>query len=71
VGETRCRRLHAGLCSPQILDRRLSVYEHMNDGWYWLWMVPMLLLWLAVLGGVVYAAVRLALQHAQKPSVRQ
>ena len=41
----------------------------MNDwnGWDWFWMVPMMLLWIAVLGGVVYGAVRLAIQHSQKP----
>ncbi len=45
------------------------MYDHMNGGygWDWLWMIPMMLLWIAVLGGVVYAAVRLALQHSQKP----
>jgi hypothetical protein len=47
------------------------VYHHMNDGWDWLWAIPMMLLWIAVLGGVVYTAVRLALQHAQKPPVQQ
>jgi hypothetical protein len=46
------------------------VYHHMNDGWDWFWAIPMMLLWIAVLGGVVYVAVRLALQHAQKPPVQ-
>jgi hypothetical protein len=43
--------------------------HHMNDwnGWDWFWMVPMMLLWIAVLGGVVYAAVRLAIKHGQHP----
>ena len=49
------------------------MYHHMN-GWNgrdWFWMVPMMLLWLVVLGGVVYAAVRLALSHNQpKPPVQ-
>ena len=27
----------------------------------------MMLLWIVVLGGVIYAAVRLAMQHSQKP----
>jgi hypothetical protein len=40
------------------------------NGWDWFWVVPMMLLWLVVLGGVVYAAVRLALQHSQKPPVQ-
>jgi hypothetical protein len=46
---------------------------HDNNGWDWFWMVPMMLLWIVVLGGVVYAAVRLALQHQQqeKPPVGQ
>ena len=47
--------------------------HYMNDwnGWDWLWMVPMMLLWIGVLGGVIYAAVRLALQHdrERKPPV--
>jgi hypothetical protein len=50
------------------------MYHHMYDGgWDWFWMVPMMLLWIAVLGGVVYAAVRLALQHShqQKPPLQQ
>ena len=47
--------------------------HYMNDhgGWDWFWMVPMMLLWIVVLGGVVYVAVRLALQHSQKPPVGQ
>ena len=45
------------------------MYHYMNDwnGWDWFWMVPMMLLWIAVLGGVVYGAVRLSIQHSQKP----
>ncbi len=31
-----------------------------HDGWAWFWMIPMTLLWVLVLGAVVYAAVRLA-----------
>jgi hypothetical protein len=42
------------------------MYHHM-DGWDWFWAVPMMLLWIAVLGVVVYAAVRLATQHSEKP----
>ena len=46
---------------------------HMHDwnGWDWFWMVPVMLVWIGLLGGVVYAAVRLALGHAQKPPVQQ
>ena len=42
------------------------MYHHM-DGWDWFWAVPMGLFWIAVLGGVVYVAVRLAMQHERKP----
>jgi choline-glycine betaine transporter len=31
-----------------------------HDGWAWFWMIPMMLVWVLVLGAVVYAAVRLA-----------
>jgi hypothetical protein len=41
------------------------VYHSMN-GWNWFWWIPMMLLWIVVLGGIVYAAVRLALQHSQQ-----
>ena len=41
-------------------------FMHDNNGWDWFWMIPMMLLWIVVLGGVVYAAVRLALQHQHK-----
>jgi choline-glycine betaine transporter len=50
------------------------VYHHMdNNGWDWFWMVPMMLLWIAVLGGVVYGAVRLGLKHShqQQPPLQQ
>ena len=46
-------------------------HDMYNSGWDWVWMVPMMLLWIVVLGGVVYAAVRLALQHQQKPPLQQ
>jgi hypothetical protein len=41
----------------------------MNDvnGWDWFWMIPMMLLWIVVLGGVVYAAIRLAVDHSNRP----
>jgi len=51
------------------------MYHHMygDGGWNWFWMVPMMLLWIVVLGGVVYGAVRLALQHSHqhKPPLGQ
>jgi hypothetical protein len=49
------------------------MYHHVNgwDGWDWFWMVPMMLLWIAVFGGVVYAAVRLALKHNHQPPAQQ
>ena len=49
------------------------MYHDLNNGSDWLWAIPMMLLWIAVLGGVVYAAVRLALQHTHqhKPPLQQ
>ena len=42
--------------------------NHMHDGgWSWFWMFPMMLVWIAVLAGAVYVAVRLALQHSRQP----
>jgi hypothetical protein len=35
----------------------------MMDGWDWFWMIPMMLLWVVVLGLIIYAAVRLANHH--------
>ena len=32
----------------------------LQNGWAWFWMVPMMLLWVLVLGAIVYAAVRVA-----------
>ena len=44
------------------------MYHHgYDDGWNWFWMIPMMLLWIVVVGVVVYAAVRLELQHSRKP----
>jgi hypothetical protein len=40
------------------------MYRWMS-GWAWLWMIPMMLIWIAVLGGVIYAAIRLATRHDQ------
>ncbi len=51
------------------------MYDHMygdwNSGWDWLWMSMMMFAWLVVLGGIVYAAVRLAHQHSKKPPLGQ
>ena len=50
------------------------MYHHMyGDGWSWLWAIPMMLVWIVVLGAVVYGAVRFALQHQdqQKPPLQQ
>lgn len=47
------------------------MYHYMDgyhDGWDWLWMVPMMLLWVVVLGAVVYGAVRLAIKHGEPPA---
>lgn len=44
------------------------MYSEMHDGWSWFWMVPMMFLWLIVVAAVVYAAVRVALQHSERPS---
>lgn len=50
------------------------MHHHMNEAWSsgldWLWMAPLMLAWLVVLGGVVYAAVRLALEHARHARAR-
>jgi hypothetical protein len=53
-------------------NRRLPMYHNMN-GANWFWIVPTMLLLIVVIGGVVYAAVRLALQHShdQKPPLQQ
>jgi ABC-type Fe3+ transport system permease subunit len=55
--------------------RRFPVYHNMygnwGSAWDWLWMTLMVVFWLAVLGGVVYAAVRLAHQRQQKPPLSQ
>jgi hypothetical protein len=48
-------------------EARMYHYMHDNNGWDWFWMIPTMLLLILVLGGVVYAAVRLALQHQHKP----
>lgn len=45
--------------------------HHMYGSWGtsvdWLWMTLMILLWIVVIGAVVYAATRLALHHDHKP----
>jgi hypothetical protein len=40
-----------------------DMYGSWGTGWDWLWMTFLMLLWLAVIGGVVYASVRIALSH--------
>lgn len=53
------------------------MYHHMygnwGSAWDWLWMTFMVVLWLVVIGAIVYAAVRLAVQHEhqQKPPLQQ
>jgi hypothetical protein len=37
-----------------------------DDGWDWAWMTFMMVLWIAVLGAVVYAAVRLEQRPPRK-----
>lgn len=62
-GSARMRRA----CSQPILGSSADGVQggdgdvmYWNDGWAWFWMVPMMLLWVLVLGAVVYGAVRLA-----------
>ena len=56
------------------------MYHHMygswNSGWDWLWMTLMMLLWLAVIGGVAYGVVRRTFprdrgEHRRDSSLRQ
>jgi hypothetical protein len=49
------------------------MYRHMYGSWGvgWFWMTSMIVLWLVVLGGVVYAAARVALKPQHKPPVGQ
>jgi hypothetical protein len=53
------------------------MYHDMYGSWGspldWLWMTLMMFLWVGVIAGVVYGAVRLAHQHnrQQKPPVAQ
>jgi hypothetical protein len=37
-----------------------------NDSWAWFWMVPMMLLWILVLGAVISTAVRLATRDSRQ-----
>ncbi len=46
------------------------MYHHGDWDSGWFWMIPMMLVWLLMLGGIVYAAVRLALQHTHKPPLQ-
>ncbi len=40
-----------------------QMYGSWGSGWDWLWMTFVVLFWLAVIAGVVYAVVRLAVSH--------
>ena len=42
------------------------MYGHMT-AWGWLWMTIMPLVWIAILGFVIYIAVRLANRDSAKP----
>ena len=39
------------------------MHHDLNNVWDWVMVVPLVLGWLLVLGAVVYAAVRMALDH--------
>lgn len=39
------------------------MYGNWNSSWDWLWITLMMVFWVIVLGGVVYAAVRMAIRH--------
>lgn len=49
--------------------------HEMAGNWHsaydWLWMTLMILLWIAVVGSVVYAAVRLAMHHERRPPLHR
>jgi flagellar biogenesis protein FliO len=47
------------------------MHDGWSSGWDWFWMTMVMILWIAVIGGAVYAAVRLALKHQQKPPLEQ
>ena len=47
------------------------MYGDWNTGLDWLWMTLMMLVWIAVLAGVVYATVRLATDRQRKPPLSQ
>jgi len=48
------------------------MYRYMHgDGWSWFWMIPMMLVWIAVLAGAVCLAVRFAMQHSQRSPLNQ
>jgi hypothetical protein len=48
----------------QINDKGALMYHDTYGTGNWFWMVPMMLALILVLGGVVYAAVRLGVQHS-------
>ncbi len=71
TGNGRCGAIARRLPSRCEQTKEALVYHSMTEGtggWLWLWMVPMMLVWVAVLGGVVYGAVRVAVQHARRPA---
>jgi hypothetical protein len=49
----------------QLRREKVGMQHHVSgwDAWVVFWMVPLMLLWLAVLGGVVYMIVTLAVRH--------
>jgi heme/copper-type cytochrome/quinol oxidase subunit 2 len=46
------------------------MYGNWGSAYDWLWMTLMILLWVVVIGAVVYTAVRLALQHQHRPPLQ-
>ena len=61
----------AGRPNLGVLCLRRGLMCHHVDGWAWLWMLPVMLLWIAVFGVVVYGAVRLVFGYSQQPPVEQ
>ena len=46
------------------------MYGNWGSAYDWLWMTLMILLWVVVIGAVVYTAVRLALQRQDRPPLQ-
>ena len=66
MGDHPCARAAPALRSAES-NKEARKYGHMTGGgWDWLWAVPMMLLWIVVLGGVVYGAARLAFRHERE-----